>query len=103
MVFDKKIIIEQQDPDTEEWAELGNFHASINKTGGSEYANAGAERSSLSLTFTLRYCKKLDPIQLNTSLYRIIYRGHLFNIRDTDLFMERRRGVIKLMGVSYGE
>lgn len=102
MTFDKPIIIEKQDPDTEEWFTYFRAHAAINKSGGSEYLNAGAERSTQILTFTLRYCDKLEPIPYSTQLFRIWYRNHVFNIKDTDLYMENRRGNMKLVGESYG-
>ncbi len=103
MVFDKPIIIEKLNADAEEWSEYFKAHAAVNKTGGSEYSNAGAERSTQTLTFALRYCDKLEPIPYNTQSYRIKYRGHTFNIKDTDLYMENRRENLKLVGESYGE
>lgn len=101
MVFDKAIIIEQQDPETEAWSEYFRGHASVNKTGGSEYLGGGVERSTHALTFELRYQSMLEAIRFNTQLYRIRYRGHLFNITDVDLYMEDRRENLKLVGESY--
>lgn len=102
MVFDKPIIIQQQNPDTETWTDYFHAHAAVNKSGGSEYLNAGAERSSATLIFELRYCSMLEPIRYNTQVYRILYRGKTFNIKNTDLYMEDMRNNLKLVGEFYG-
>lgn len=98
MVYDKPITIEQMDAKTEQWSEYATAHARVNKTKGNEYSNAGAERYQATLTFELRYSKKLEAIRSNTQLYRLIYRGGVYNIIDYDDFMEKHR-TIKLTGV----
>lgn len=100
MRFDKPITIEKLDQKTEKWSNFANLHARINKTGSSEYLNAGASRSQINLTFEVRYAKILENIRLNTQLYRVIYRGQPYNVVDYDDYQESHR-TIKLLGVSY--
>ena len=47
MVYDKPIIIQKINEDTEDWEDLFDkpLHARVNKSGGSEYLNAGANQS----------------------------------------------------------
>ena len=100
MVFDKPIIIEQCDENTEKWNAFAKIHARVNKTGGSEFLNAGAERYQNTVTFEMRYVKKLEKIRLNTQLFRLFYRGNRYNIINYDDYMEKHR-TIKLIGESY--
>lgn len=94
--------IQVQDPDTEEWADLLHLHAlQINKTGGGETSNAGAEQYHPRLTFEVRYSKALEDVIYSPQLHRIFYRGRPFNIQDYDDFMEQHR-TVRLVGVAYG-
>lgn len=100
MVFDKPIVIEKLDENTEEWSEYIRLHARINKTKQSEYLSAGATRSAMTLTFTLRYAKPLEDIAMNTQIYRIVYKGFPYNVVDYDDYMLMHQ-TIKLVGESY--
>lgn len=102
MTFDKPITIQKINQDTEQWSNLWPLHARINKTTGSEYVEAGADRSQSTKTFEVRYFAGIEDIDFNRGLYRIIYRGHTFNIVDYDDYMESHQ-VVKLKAVSYGE
>jgi len=96
------LTIQKMDQDTEEWADLWNLHAlKVNKTGDGESFNAGAEQYHPRKTFTLRWFKGLEDVDHNTQLYRIVYRGHFYDIQGYDDFMEQHREV-KLVGVAYG-
>lgn len=101
MKYDKPIIIQIQDPETEEWRDSLKLHASVNKTGGGSNFNAGTDQHNASLTFKLRYVRKLEDIAYNTQPYRIIYRGRAFKVVDYDDYMEQHRE-IKLVGEYYG-
>lgn len=101
MSYDKLITIQQQDPENEQWADLWNLHARVNKTGGGQSMNAGADQYVATLTFELRYFAALEVIKYNPQPYRIIYRGHTFKLADYDDFMERHR-TVKLVGEAYG-
>ena len=96
------LTIQRIDPETEEWTNHLNLHAlQVNKTGGGEVFNAGAEQYHPRLTFELRWCKALEKIVYSPQLYRIAYRGRYCNIQDYDDFMEQHR-TVRLVGVAYG-
>lgn len=101
MVYDKPIIIQKVDTATREWSDLYKPHARVNKTGGSEYLNAGANQSKSTRVFEIRYFKDLEDIDENRGIYRIIYRGRTYNITDYDDYLEEHK-TVKLLGVSYG-
>lgn len=103
MVYDKPIIIQKRNEDTEKWEDLFDkpLHAKVNKSGGSEYLNAGANQSRSNRVFEVRYLKALEDIDDNRGLYRLIYRGRFYNITDYDDYLEEHK-TIKLLGVSYG-
>ena len=99
--YDKPITIQKIDESTETWADVFHLHATINKSKtGSEYLNAGAIQSKQTLTFEVRYFKELEAIDLNRQLYRIVYRGVQYDIKDYDDFMLEHK-TVKLLGVSY--
>lgn len=94
--------IQRQDENTEEWADLLHLHAlQVNKTGGGETTNAGAEQFHPRLTFEVRYSKALEDVVYNPQVHRIVYRGRTYNIQDYDDFMEQHR-TVRLVGVAYG-
>lgn len=94
--------IQVQDEDTEEWTDLLNLHAlQVNKTGGGETANAGAEQFHPRLTFEVRWCKALEDVIYSPQVYRIAYRGRTYNVKDYDDFMEEHR-TVRLVGEAYG-
>ena len=103
MVYDKPIIIQKINEDTEEWEDLFDkpLHAKVNKSGGSEYLNAGANQSKSNRVFEVRYFKELEDIDDNRGLYRILYRDKPYNITDYDDYLEQHK-TVKLLGVSYG-
>lgn len=101
MTFDKPIIVQQQDPDSEAWTDLWRLHARVNKTGGGQSLNAGADQYRATLTFEVRYFSKLDELRYNPQLYRIVYRGHTFKLADFDDYQEQHR-TVKLVGEAYG-
>ena len=99
MVYDKPIKIQKIDEATELWEDLYYLHANVNKSGGSEYLNAGANQSKANLVFEVRYFKALEDINYDRGSYRIIYRGRIFNIKDYDDYQEQHL-TVKLLGVS---
>lgn len=102
MLYDKPIMIQVQDPNTEKWVDLfdKNLHARVNKTNGGTAMNAGADQYRASLTFELRYMKALEAINYSPQRYRILYRGRTFKVTDYDDYMEQHR-TIKLVGEFY--
>lgn len=101
MPYDKKIIIQIQDQDTEEWADKWTLHARVNKTGGGQTVSAGADQYHTTLTFEVRYFKALEEMRYNPQPFRVIYRGHTFKMTDYDDFMEQHR-TVKLVCEAYG-
>lgn len=100
MTYDKPITIQKIDEVTELWSDHWSLHARVNKTTGSEFVEGGAIQSQATKTFELRYFAGLEDIDFNRGLYRIVYRGHNFNIVDYDDYMESHQ-VVKLKAVSY--
>jgi SPP1 family predicted phage head-tail adaptor len=101
MPYDKPITIQVQDETTEEWADALHLHAKVNKTGGGQGLNAGADQYRVSLTFEVRYCKQLEQLRFSVQPFRIIYQGHKFKVADYDDFMEQHQ-TVKLVGEFYG-
>ena len=99
MVYDKPIIIQKIDEATETWQDLYNLHARVNKSGGSEYLNAGANQSKSNRVFEVRHFEALEAIDNDRGSYRIVYRGNIYNITDYDDYLEEHKS-IKLLGVS---
>ena len=99
MTYDKPITIQKISEESETWEDLFSLHARVNKTGGSEYLNAGANQSRSNLTFEVRYSKNLEDINYDRGSYRIVYRGRVFNITDYDDYQEKHL-TVKLLGVS---
>lgn len=102
MTYDKPIVIQKIDQDTETWSDLWPLHARINKTTGTEFVEAGADRSQSTKTFELRYFTELEDVDFNRGLYRIMYRDHAYNIVDYDDYMEKHQ-TVRLKAVSYGD
>ena len=101
MMYDKPITIEWQDPITEQWVDIWRMHARVNKTGGGQSLNAGADQYKATLTFEVRYFSALEELRYNPQPYRILYRDHTFKLVDYDDYMEQHQ-TIKLVGEAYG-
>lgn len=98
MVFDKPIIIEKMDEETEKYETFAKLKARVNKSRGSEYMDAGAIQVNQELEFVVRYFSKLKEISLNTQLYRIVYDGAKYDIQDYDNYMFKNH-TVKIIGV----
>jgi hypothetical protein len=95
------ITVQIQD-DNGKWGDKWNLHArKVNKTGGGQVYNAGADQYKTTLTFEVPYFKDLENMRYSPQLYRILYRGHTFKLVDWDDFMEEHR-TVKLVGEAYG-
>ena len=100
-VYDRLIVIEKQDPTTEEWTEFKRVHASINKASNdNEYLGSGASQSKRNLTFEIRYFSDIETIDADRQHYRVIYRGVPYSIEDIDDYMLKHK-TVKILGVSY--
>lgn len=101
MTFDRPIIIQVQDPNTEQWRDRWKLHARVNKTGGGQTLVAGADQYRATLTFEVRHFAALEEMRFNPQPYRIIYQGHTFKLVDYDDYMEQHQ-TVKLVGEAYG-
>lgn len=101
MAYDKPITVQVQDPNTEAWADSLGLHAEVNKAGGATTFSAGADQYRATLTFKVRYSRKLEAIANSPQPFRIVYRGRTYKVTDYDDYMERHREV-KLTGELYG-
>lgn len=100
-LFDRPITIQKINEMTEDWEDVYNVHASINKAkANNEYLNAGAIQGKVSLVFEVRFFKNIDLIANDTQHYRIAYNGSFYDIIDYDDFNLSHKSV-KLLGVSY--
>ena len=99
--YDKPITIQKLDEATETWSDVFHVHARINKAkNDNEYLNAGAIQEKRSLTFEVRYFADLEDISFNIQLYRVLFKGITYDIKDYDDFMLLHK-TVKLLGVSY--
>ena len=96
------LTIQVMDPETEEYTDHLHLHArKVHKAPAGESFSAGAEQYHPRLTFTVPWCKALENVSYNTQLHRIVYRGHTYNIKDYDDYMEQHIEV-NLVGEAYG-
>ena len=100
-LFDRPIVIQKIDEVTEKWSDVYKLHAHINKASGdNEYLGSGAIQGKRTLTFELRYFADLENIAFNMQMYRVVYQGVPYDIKDYDDYMLKHKSV-KLLGVSY--
>ena len=99
--YDKPIIIQKINEETELWEDVYKVHASINKAkSDNEYLKAGAIQGKRNLTFEIRYFADLEDLSLNIQCYRVVYQGVPYDIKDYDDFMLKHK-IVKILGVSY--
>ena len=101
MLYDKPITLQVLNGETEEWEDALTLHARVNKTGGGQSFNAGADQYHVTKTFEVRYIKLLEYIAHGTQPFRIVYRGGTYKVTDYDDYMEKHT-TVKLVGVLYG-
>ena len=100
MTFDKPITVQVMNKDTEKWGDLLKLHTRVNKTGGGQTINAGADQFHATLTFEVRYSRALESIRFKPQFYRVVYRGHTFKVTDYDDYMEQHR-TVRIVGELY--
>ena len=99
-VYDKPIMLQKQDEETELWENVQHLHASVNKAGGTENFAARADQFHARLQFKLRYYPGFEQVRSAPQLWRIIYNGEQYEIIDYDDYLERHR-VVRLIGKRY--
>ena len=96
------VTIQKQNEETEAWSDFQLVHAlKVNHTMSGETTNAGAEQYHHRLTFEFRWRPYMEDVAHTPQIYRLVYRGRLYNIIDYDDYMENHRK-IHLVGVAYG-
>lgn len=97
-----RIAIQKATPSVDEvgnhinaWADFHSCFAAVNLVSGKEYAVAGQIQNGDTLQFVLRWCEKLRD--LNTTQYRIVFQGDLYNIISVDEVLFRHES-LKLIG-----
>lgn len=86
--YNKPILIQKINVDTEKWEDYFKTHAIINKSNGKEYFNASTNISDSTYNFKVRYCNNIDSLIFNTEIYRIVYQTRCFNIKNVDRYLE---------------
>ena len=100
-VYDRPVIIQKQNEQTELWEDVFNVHARINKASNDNtYLGSGASQSKRSFTFEVRYFKDLEALSRDRQLYRLVYQGEPFNIEDYDDYMLQHK-TVKILATSY--
>ena len=98
--FRWKILIQEQDPDTEEWHVRWTVFARVNKKNGGQSFNADADQYRAELNFDIRYFREIENVRYNPQPYRIVYSGHFFKVTDYDDYMEQH-AFIRITGAHY--
>lgn len=98
-VLNKKIIIQKFDTvtspngfDEEKWINWETVWASKNNLSGKEYFAAKQFNEEKTVKFEVRYQKKLD--ELNSTKYRIIHDGKIYDITYIDNFQYRNEWLV---------
>lgn len=101
-VYDKPVLIQRQNEDTEVWEDFYTFHARVNKANYKQNVNfaSDADQFHARLLFEFRYTAVLEEIRYNPQIYRLVYRGHIFRAVDYDDYMEQHM-TVKITGVLY--
>lgn len=93
--------LQQQDPTTEAWTDVKQLHAiKVNRAGGGETYNAGADQYHPRLMFEFRWRRLLEALRYNTQQFRLVYQGHTFNVVGYDDYMEKHL-IVRLVGEAY--
>ncbi|MBP3380697.1 MAG: phage head closure protein [Ruminococcus sp.] len=67
---------------SEEWTDYHSCWAAVSGVSGREYWQAREQHEENTVNFKIRYCKKLRD--LNTTDFRIIFRGKIYDIKSVD-------------------
>ena len=84
------ILIQKLNLDTEMYEDYYSTHSNINKVGGKEYTQAGANISNSTFNFKVRYCSKMEDVIFNTEIYRVVYNNRCYDIKNVDHYGENK-------------
>jgi SPP1 family predicted phage head-tail adaptor len=88
--YNRPILIQKLDEDTEKWSDYYLTHANVNKASGKEYFNASTNISNSTYNFKVRYCEKLKELLFNTEIYRVVYESRCYDIENVDRYAENK-------------
>lgn len=88
--YNRPILIQKLDEDTEKWSDYYPTHANVNKASGKEYFNASTKISNSTYNFKVRYCEKLKELLFNTEIYRVVYESRCYDIKNVDRYAESK-------------
>lgn len=80
----KPVIIEKYNEAKEEWLKYHSCRADVKTVVSSETVSSGAVQSTTETMFIVRYCNKTSLIEFDTELYRIKFRGAIFDLTSCD-------------------
>lgn len=89
-----KIKIQKLNIMSEIWEDYYEPHAKVEKVGGKEYTKARTVISQSTYNFKIRYCNIVEDIIYNTEGYRVIYKKHIFDIKNVDRYEENSKEII---------
>ena len=92
--YNKPILIQKLNEETEQWEKFCETRANVNKTGGREYTNASTNISASTYNFKVRYRKSLEEVIFNTEMYRVVYNNRCFDIKNVDRYAESTNELI---------
>ena len=75
----------------EEWSDYKRAKAYINGLSGSEYWEAANVQSEKTLEFVFRWKAFFD--EMNTTQFRLVFGGNVYNIKDIDNIQYRNKTV----------
>lgn len=96
MIYKKPVQIQKLNLETDTWEDKYTVHANVNTSKRQirgEFQQAGSVNARRSLSFWMRYSRQLEDINLNTQIYRILYRGNAYNIVEYDDYMEMHKEI----------
>lgn len=91
--YNLPIQIQKLNLDSEVWEDYFLTYANINKSSGREYVNASTNISSSTYNFRTRYCQKIEEVLFDTEIYRILYNGRFYDIKNVDRYAESKNEV----------
>ena len=95
ITFQKQdVVVDEIGNRTNEWADYYSCFATISNSSGktdTESEGAGVTLDELDVGFTVRFCQKTFAV--NSTGYRIIWNGEVYNIVKVDYLNMKKRGL----------
>lgn len=95
ITFQKQdVVVDEIGNRTNEWTDFYSCFATISNSSGktdTESEGAGTTLDELDIGFTVRFCQKTFAV--NSTGYRIIWNGDVYNIVKVDYLNMKKRGL----------